>query len=43
MQIAVRNNDLNEETITTHATTVVAFQHKQFVQLPPGQVLAEHS
>lgn len=47
VQMAADNNDINEETIdgkhTTHATTLVVYQRKQFGPIPPRQIHANHS
>ena len=41
------NNDINEETIdrknTTHATTLIVYQRKQYGPMPPRQIHANHS
>ena len=41
------DNDFNEETFngknTTHATTMVIYQHKPFSPEPPPTVAADHS
>ena len=47
VQMAADNNDINEETIdgknTTHATTLVVYQRKQFGPVPSPQIHANHS
>ena len=47
VQLAADNNDLREETIdgkqTTHATTVVLYQHGQFGGIQKPAPLADHS
>ena len=47
VQTAADNNDINEETIdgknTTHATTLVVYQRKQYGPIPPRQIHADHS
>ena len=47
IQAAADNNDINEETLdgkhTTHATTVVLYQKRQFGPLPQRKVFAQHS
>ena len=46
VQLAADNNDINEETLdgknTTHATTMVVYQKKQFGPEPPLMSLAQH-
>jgi len=46
VQLAADNNDINEETLdrenTTHATTTVFYQKKQFGTEPPPTPLAQH-
>lgn len=46
-QMAADNNDINEETIdgknTTHATTLVFYQRKQYGPIPPPQIYGDHS
>ena len=47
VQVAVDNNDINEETLdgksTTHATTMVLYQRGQFGPTPQRTVHADHS
>jgi len=47
VQVAVDNNDINEETLdgksTTHATTMVLYQRGQFGPSPQRTVYADHS
>ena len=47
VQLATDNNDINEETLdsknTTHATTMVAYQRRQFGPLLPPMPSANHS
>ena len=46
IQFAADNNDLNEETLDgkrmTHAMTLVVYQKKPFVPMPPPKVHADH-
>ena len=47
VQMAADNSDINEETIdgknTTHATTLVVYQRKQYGPMPPRQIHTNQS